>query len=81
MILPGDDFIKRVVGLPGEYVQLIDGYFYINGKKLEETYINANYTEQINGFEWKLADNQYFLVGDNSCTRSKDSVGSLVLLI
>ncbi len=33
------DFIKRVIGLPGERVRLTDGSFYINGKKLEEKYI------------------------------------------
>ena len=31
-------YIKRVIGLPGETVQIIDGYVYINGEKLDENY-------------------------------------------
>ncbi len=29
-------FIKRIIGLPGETVQILDGYVYIDGKKLDE---------------------------------------------
>ena len=31
-------YIKRIIGLPGDTVQVIDGYMYINGKKLDEHY-------------------------------------------
>ena len=31
-------YIKRIIGLPGETVQIIDGYVYINGEKLEKDY-------------------------------------------
>ena len=38
-------YIKRIIGLPGETVQVIDGYMYINGKKLDEHYfIHSNAT-------------------------------------
>lgn len=59
------DYIKRIVGLPGEYIQLIDGKVYINGKEYKEDYIYGDYTETINGFEWKLGHNEYFVLGDN----------------
>ena len=36
-------FIKRVIGLPGETVEIKDGAVYINGKKLEEDYINGTW--------------------------------------
>ena len=38
---PSKHYIKRVIGLPGETVQIIDGYVYINGELLDEHYGNA----------------------------------------
>lgn len=35
-------FIKRVIGLPGEYVEIKDGFVYIDGKKLQEDYLQEN---------------------------------------
>lgn len=69
-----EDFVKRVVGLPGEFVQLIDGSFYINGQLLEEPYVNADFTYQSSGYEWLLGEDEYFLVGDNRQPgKSRDS--------
>lgn len=39
----GTNFVKRVVGLPGDTVQIIDGYLYVNGEKVDEPYINDGY--------------------------------------
>jgi signal peptidase I len=36
---PEESWIKRVIGLPGETVQIADGYVYINGQRLEEPYL------------------------------------------
>ena len=37
------NFVKRVVGLPGDTVEMKDGYLYVNGEKYEEPYINDTY--------------------------------------
>ncbi|MDO8578859.1 MAG: signal peptidase I [Dehalococcoidales bacterium] len=56
-------FIKRIIGLPGESVDIRNGEVRINGIKLKETYLNEppNYTYHLD----KVPDNQYFVLGDN----------------
>ncbi len=61
-----DDFIKRVIGLPGERLHITGGVVYINGKPLNEPYIAAkpqydlriaNYGIEVNdGFGWHALD-------------------------
>lgn len=65
------DFIKRVIGLPGETVALKDGRYYINNQVLDETeYLNSTvYTsggEYLSeGEEIVVPENMYFVSGDN----------------
>lgn len=66
---PHEDYIKRVVGLPGETVTIRDGRVYINGQPLDEPYISA--PPQYNG-EWVVPDDQVFVLGDNR-NQSSDS--------
>jgi signal peptidase I len=56
-------FIKRVIGLPGETVEIKDGKVFIDGIPLEEEYIMAppNYTMTAR----EVPENQYFVLGDN----------------
>lgn len=58
--------IKRVVGLPGELVELRDGVFYINGEKLAEKYqITEGTPPYVERNQELLKQGEYFLVGDN----------------
>jgi signal peptidase I len=66
---PHEDYIKRVVGLPGETVTIRDGRVYINGQPLDEPYISA--PPQYYG-EWVVPDDQVFVLGDNR-NQSSDS--------
>lgn len=54
--------IKRVIGMPGETVEIKDGSIYINGKKLKE---NFGKGETSNYNYIKVPKNEYFVLGDN----------------
>ena len=56
--------IKRIVGLPGETVEMRNNEIYINGQKLNEPYIKE---PMINNEDnsWTLGENEYFICGDN----------------
>lgn len=56
-------FLKRVMGLPGETIEGISGYIYINGEKLEEDYTPIILDYDFGPFT--IPDNCYFMMGDN----------------
>jgi signal peptidase I len=60
---PDRDFIKRVIGLPGDRVAVKNQSVYINGKPLHESYIEA--TPDYTFTERKVPPGDYFVLGDN----------------
>jgi signal peptidase I len=56
------DLIKRVIGLPGDTVEISGGAVRVNGQVLEEPYIAA--APVYNG-EWEVPDGKLFVLGDN----------------
>ncbi len=58
-----EDYIKRIIGLPGETVEGRDGYVYINGKKLEEPYVKDKINQDFGPYTVEKAS--YFMMGDN----------------
>ena len=59
------DIIKRVIGLPGETLDIHDGSVWINGQKLAETYTTGPSEPYEMRTPYKIPDNCYFVMGDN----------------
>lgn len=65
-----DEFIKRVIAVPGETVSLKEGKVYVNGKLLDEDYIaDSVYTSGgnflVEGAVFTVPEGEYFVIGDN----------------
>ena len=68
-----DRLIKRLIGLPGEKIEFRDQSVYINGKLLDEPYLNEPCKSAFcPDAAWDLATDEYFMMGDNR-NRSRDS--------
>lgn len=57
------DYIKRIIGLPGETIEGKDGYVYIDGKKLVEKYVTTTLEEDFGPYVVPKAS--YFMMGDH----------------
>ena len=63
-----DSYIKRVVGLPGEHVEIKNGKVYINEKELEEDYLQPGIVTDVVGAgfdDFVVPENCVFAIGDN----------------
>jgi signal peptidase I len=61
---PGDVFVKRLIGLPGDTVEIRDGQLYVNQEPLPEPYV---YAGEVGGNfgPFEVEDDSYFMMGDN----------------
>lgn len=69
---PDKSYIKRVIGLPGDVVEIRNGVVYINGQPLVEDYVPAEYRSR----DWqpplRIPPDQYYVLGDHRSS-SNDS--------
>jgi len=77
---PDKDFIKRVIGLPGDTILIKNGQVMVNGQVLDEPYIHfpATYTYPFDGQPRQVPDGNYFVLGDNRPNSSDSHLGWFV---
>lgn len=61
--IEGRKLIKRIIGMPGDTVDIKDGVVYINGEELIEDYLGSNDGESYGPYE--VPEGHYFMMGDN----------------
>jgi signal peptidase I len=69
---PSKSFIKRVVGLPGETVEIRQGIVYVNGKALPEPYVPPQYEDLSDYGPVRIDHDKFFVMGDHRIS-SNDS--------
>lgn len=69
---PSKSYIKRVVGLPGDTVEIDDGTVVVNGKDLEEPYVPGDYRDRVSRRRVVVPLGNYYVLGDHRSS-SNDS--------
>ena len=76
---PDKSYVKRVIGLPGETVELKNGHVLVDGKELNEDYLDKEYTQTMPPpMTKKVEEHHYFVMGDNRDNSSDSRYWGLV---
>lgn len=66
------NFVKRIIGIPGDVIQISNGNVYVNGNMLTESYIREPMNDEGEELTYVVPADSYFMLGDNR-NNSKDS--------
>ena len=76
---PDKSYVKRIIGLPGEMVEVRNGKVLINGSELNEDYLDAEHNQVLPSFpSQKVIEHHYFVMGDNRDNSSDSRYWGLV---
>jgi len=75
---PSQSYIKRVVGLPGDTVQIEGGQVLLNGKPLDEPYVPDEYRDHISLPKEPVPAGHYFVLGDHRNSSSDSRMWGFV---
>jgi signal peptidase I len=62
---PEKSYIKRVIGLPGDSLRIDDGRVYVNGQRIDESYVPKRYRDARSMPEIVVPQGEYFVMGDH----------------
>jgi len=69
---PSKSYIKRVIGVPGDSVEVREGTVFVNGSMLKESYVPEEYRDHVSMPRRTVPTDQYFVLGDHRVS-SNDS--------
>jgi signal peptidase I len=67
---PSKSYIKRVIGIPGDRVQIDGGQVYVNDRTLTEDYVPAEFRDNVSWERHVVPEGQYFVLGDHRSSSS-----------
>ena len=76
---PNKSFVKRVIGLPGDTVEVRNGIVFIDGQQLTEPYLDIEHNKQLPNYRpTEVEEHYYFVMGDNRDNSSDSRIWGLV---
>jgi signal peptidase I len=75
---PSKSYIKRVIGIPGDRVEVDMGTVVINGQPLRETYVPPEYRDQVSMPPAIIPPDQFFVLGDHRSSSNDSRSGWMV---
>lgn len=75
---PSQSYIKRIIGIPGDTIEIKDGVVYVNGNKLDEPYVPEEYRDSVPMARETVPADDYFVLGDHRSSSNDSRVWGFV---
>ena len=62
---PAKSYIKRVIAVPGDSLRIVDGSVYVNGQRVDESYVSHRYVDERSVPEQTIPAHEYWVMGDH----------------
>jgi len=75
---PSKSYIKRVIGEPGDTIEVIEGKVFVNGRALAEPYVPDEYRDRVSMPRSVVPADQYFVLGDHRSSSNDSRMWGMV---